>query len=225
MNWKNGQIPNQQFVQNAVGSAATTTVMVTLNTGEVRLRGLELEADFAASNRLTLSGTLNYANNKILNYLYVPRGQRIQNNANVAGNTLDQTPELTFTLSPTYTRHFSNDWEWSSRVDYMYRSKIYIDPTNLAWLNARGLVNGRVAFKKSGSFRVELFVNNLLDDDTLSEAGTATNDAVFGPNTACPPCYNPALAPVITPAVSVLNIIGFAPPIKRTFGIRFSHDF
>ena len=224
MNWKNGQVLNTQFVeQSPTGPLAT--VMITQNLGEVRLRGVELEAEFAATDNFTISGTMDYANNKILNYVYTPTGLRIHNSTDVTGKTLAQTPEWTASLSPTYTGQISSQWGWFSRLDAFYTSKIFVDNADLAWLSSRSIFNAHLGFKKSGGFKGEFYVNNLFQNQTMAQAGTSSSDGVFAPNTACPSCYNPDLPAKLTPAVSVLNLIGFTPPIKRTFGLRFSYSF
>lgn len=226
MSYTNGQVANQNFFTNANGSTASVTVIS--NVGRIRLQGIELEADFAATRNLKLTGSLGYADNKILAYVYTPNGLRIRNSTNVDGNQTDQVPKLTISLSPTYTRNISGNWDVFTRVDYSYRSKIFIDPTNVAWLGARHMVNAHFGFTNGSALRIEGYVKNLFNDDTLLEANKGS-ESHYAPNATCtaavPTCYNPALPLVVSPGVSVLNSIGIALPVKRTFGVRASYEF
>jgi iron complex outermembrane receptor protein len=221
MKWTEGQIRNTFFA--TLPNGQTQSIAVVTNAGKVNLNGAEFAADFAASQHLTLAGTLGYAHSKLVNFILNPNGLLEQNNANVSGNTFDQTPKLSLSLSPSYRRPIGSGWDFSGRVDYMYRSKVYTDTTNLAWVAARGLVNAKLGFVKDRMLKIELFANNLFDDDNIT-AGARTGDGVYGTNTTCPPCYNPALPVTSAPALT-MNLITLGLPEKRTVGLRASYDF
>jgi iron complex outermembrane receptor protein len=221
MKYRNGQVSNPNFFTNSNGTTASVTVIS--NVGQVNLKGVELEADFAATRELTLSGSLGYADNKIVSYVYSPNGTRINNSTVVTGNQLDQQPKLTISLSPTYKRQIAPGWEGFVRLDYSYRSKIFLDPTNVAWRDGRSLVNLRTGVTRD-KLRFELYVNNLFDNDVLSD-GSKSSDSYLGPSGACPPCYTAAAPPVTSSGVSVLNAIFLGLPVKRTFGAHLTYDF
>lgn len=225
MQWRNGQIRNTQFYTNAAG--ALQSIAITTNAGSVDLKGVEFEANFAATQELTLSGTVSYSTNKLINFIYNPNGALIQNNTNVSGNHLEQTPKLQASFSPSYRREIGTDSEVRARADILYRSKYFIDYTNNAWIGSRVLVNASVGVSID-KLKLDFFVKNLFDNDTLS-GGARTGDGVYGPNTTCtaavPTCYNPALPVAFTPGVSVLNLIALGLPEKRTFGMRASFEF
>ena len=221
MKWTNGQIRNTFFA--TLPSGATQSIAVTTNAGKVDLKGAEFAADFAATQHLTLAGTLDYSSSKLLNFILNPNGLLEQNNANVSGKEFDQTPRLSMSFSPSYRRPIGSGWDFTGRVDYLYRSKINIDTTNLAWVAARSVVKLKLGVVKDKTLKVELFANNLFDDDNIT-GGARTGDGVFGTNTTCPPCYNPALA-VPSAAVLTMNLITLGLPEKRTIGLRASYDF
>jgi iron complex outermembrane receptor protein len=221
MSWTNGQIRNTFFAVQPGGASGSIAVIT--NAGKVNLKGAEIAANFAATQRLTLSGTLGYAHSKLVNFILNPNGLLEQNNADVSGKTFDQTPRVSLSLSPSYRRPIAAGWDFNGRVDYLYRSKVFIDTTNLAWVAARGLVNAHLGFVKNKNFKIELFANNLFDDDNIA-AGARTGDGVFAPNTACGPCYNPAL-PVASAGTLTMNIITLGLPEKRTIGLRGSYEF
>jgi iron complex outermembrane recepter protein len=225
MKWRNGQIRNTQFFTNTNGS--TGSIAITTNAGSVDLKGVEFEANFAATRELTLSGTMSYSTNKLINFVYSPNGLSIQGSNDVSGRHLEQTPKFQASFSPSYKREIMGDWELNARADFLYRSKYFIDYTNVAWIGARGIVNASLGFSHD-NFKLDFFVRNLLNNDTIAGAAR-TSDSVYGVNTTCtlavPTCYNPALPSVISPGVGALNLIAIGLPEQRTFGVRASMQF
>jgi iron complex outermembrane receptor protein len=199
--WSDGQVSNEVFVTRPDGTLLSTSV--TQNIGKVDMRGIELEAQLAVTDKLTLSATFDWNDNEIKSYIYLPGGVKIQNNANVAGKRLDGTPEYSWTVSPSYKTEINEDYEWFARLDYTGRSKVYVDPTNHAWIAPSHLFNLRTGISND-NLRIEAFVNNLTNDDTLTE-GTRANDVFF--------------------SNSVLNEIRIGLPAKRTYGVSVYYDF
>jgi iron complex outermembrane receptor protein len=224
MQWRNGQVSNSLFAQSATGSNISFTIVT--NVGQINLKGVELEADFAATRNLTLSGTLGYADNKIIAYVYTPNGLRIRNSTDVTGNQTDQQPKLTVSLSPTYKREIANGWEGFVRADYFYKSKVFVDPTNVAWRGASNVFNLHLGASNEHGLRLEGYVNNLFDNSVLSEAvKNSDSNVAVNPGIACPPCYSAAFPFVPSGGPSTVNTIGIGLPVKRTVGVRASYDF
>jgi len=219
MKWRDGQVANTQFFTRPDGSTGSATV--TQNIGQVNLKGVELEADIAATDHLTISATFDHSINKIKNYVFTPDGLRIRNSTNVNGNRLDQSPAWAWTISPSYSDDLVGEWKWFARVDYRHRGKVFFDQTNVGWLASRDLFNGRVGIEGE-SLKVELYVNNIFNDKKLTEA-IRGNDTLYGVVTpGCPPCT------VVQPTLrggSVLNELRIGLPVKRTFGISAKYDF
>ncbi len=220
MKWRDGQVSNTQFFTRPDGSTGSATV--TENRGQVDLKGIEVEADLAITQQLSVSATFDWETTKVKDYIFTPDGLKIRNSTNVNGNKMEQSPEWTWTLSPSYTDTLTGDWEWFARVDYKHRGKIFFDPTNVGWLAARDLFNLRAGINNK-AFRVEFYVNNVFNDKKLTEA-VRGNDVVYGTSTACPPCFTAAL-PVTTRGGSVLNELRLGLPVKRTFGVKASYQF
>lgn len=213
MNWGDGQV-NQTY---RFTSGNTTTVVS--NVGKVHLTGVEFEADLAVTPELRFSGNLNYARNKIIDYVYLPNGPRIWNSTDVSGNDLDRSPRFKGSVSAMYDRPISSDVDIFARADVFFQSKFYVDPTNVAWVGGNTKVNARIGFKKSEKLKVEFYVNNLFNDDHMSEAAKA-NDSIYGPGAG-----GVTSTPVVSSGVSALNGIFLGLPVKRTFGARVSYDF
>lgn len=212
MNWTDGQVTSSTF---AVRPDNTTVgAVLTVNRGKIRMRGVEFDASFAATTNFTIEGTLQYADNRIRDYVY-PDGTRINGSTNVDGNQLDQSPRWTWTVAPTYTMAISSKWNGFARLDYLHRGRIFVDPTNAAWLDARDTFNLRLGFSNEDrGFRIEGYVNNLLNDDKIVSA-VRGNDVVYR-----------STASGIAPGVALtLNELRLGLPDKREFGVRFSQSF
>jgi iron complex outermembrane receptor protein len=224
MKWRNGQVANSLFALSPSGS--NLSFGITSNVGQINLRGVELETDFAVTHNLTLSGTLDYADNKIIAYVYTPNGLRIRNNTNVTGNQPDQQPKVTISLSPTYKHEIVNGWDGFARLDYLYRSRIYVDPTDVAWRGASNIFNVHVGATSDKGLRFEAYVNNLFDNGVVIEAAKNSDSNITNnPGISCPPCLSAAFPPVTSLGVGALNTIGVGPPNRRTVGIRASYEF
>ena len=220
MPWRNGQVVNTQFFTRPDGSTGSATV--TQNIGRVNLKGIELEADLAVTEEFSVSGTVDLNRNTVKNYVCTPDCVRIRNSTNVNGNRLDQAPSIAFTVSPVYRADLVGDWDWSARVDYRYRGKIYFDLTNTGWLSPRSLVNARTGISRD-NLRIDFYVNNLFNDRHLTEA-IRGNDAFYGASGACPPCFTAAAPPTFRGG-SVLNELRVGLPVKRTFGVAAAYEF
>jgi iron complex outermembrane recepter protein len=218
--WRDGQVSNTVFFTRPDGS--TGSASVTQNIGQVDMKGIEFEAELAVTDHLNVSATFDYEHTKVLNYVFSPDGLKIRNSTNVNGNAMEQAPAFTWSISPQYSAPLVGEWSWFARIDYRHRGKVFFDPTNVGWLNARDLVNARAGVTRD-NLRIEFYVNNLTNDKTLTEA-VRGNDTLYGPSTTCPPCYTAAL-PVTTRGGSVLNELRIGLPVKQTFGIKASYDF
>ncbi len=201
--WRNGQVPSIiSFVQPNGGVVNTS---VTTNGGAVDLYGTEFEADWAPSEKLTLNATFNWETSKIKAYNYTPVGTQIRRSTNITGNRFWGSPQLKWSVSPTYTDHLSGDWDWYTRLDWRYRGKYYIDGTNLAWLPGNHNLDLRFGIQHA-SLKIEAYVTNLLDSRnfTQGEYGADSSSSTGG---------------------SIENEIRLGLPYKRAFGINMTYDF
>jgi iron complex outermembrane receptor protein len=222
MPWRNGQVVNTQFFTRPDGSTGSATV--TQNIGRVNLKGIELEASFAATDAFTIDGTVDLNRNTVKSYVCTPDCVRIRNSTNIDGNRLDQSPSIQFTVSPSYRDNLTGDWDWHARVDYRYRGKVYFDLTNSGWLSPRSLVNARTGISRE-SLRIDFYVNNLFNDKHLTEA-VRGGDTLYSvnPTVPCPPCFTAAAPPGLRGG-SILNELRVGLPVKRTFGVAASYAF
>ena len=222
--WTNGQVSNSAFYTTATGGGASVSVVS--NIGRVDLKGVEFTGDFAATRNLTVSATVDYNDSDIKSYIYTPNGTQIRGTTNVTGNKLDQVSKVRTTLSPVYKFDLAGDWTGTARLDYQYHSKYYVDPTNVAWVGGRSLVNARFTVGRSNGLTFEAYVNNLFNDDTLIQAAKS-QDAVIAPNPAvpCAPCFTAAAPPIPAQIPGNLNKINLGLPEKRLVGASVSMKF
>lgn len=212
MTWSNGQVTNNAYALRPDGS--NIGAVITFNQGKVNMNGIEAEGTFAVTRNLTLEGTLQYADNKIKDYPYLD-GLKINGSSNVEGNTLDQTPKWAWTVSPAYHNTISGDWDGFARIDYIHRGRIFIDPTNVAYLASRDTFNLRAGVTdKNQGLRLEFYVNNVFDDDKITSAYRG-NDVVYrlvGGN--------------VVPGVALtLNELRLGLPQRREVGVRAVKTF
>jgi iron complex outermembrane recepter protein len=205
----NGQVTTPVFLP---GPPATPVNLVN-NVGKVNLWGAEFNGDLFVNNNLTISGSIDYNDNTIKRSVF-PDGVFIQGTTDVSGNKLDHVSKLRLSLSPVISFDGPLGSKTTLRFDWLYRSKWFIDNSNSAYVGGRHLVNSRLSFDVGDKFTFELFVKNLLNDDTLSEALRAP-DTLYS---ATPP----QLTPVITPTS---NTIYLGLPEKRRGGVKVTLRF
>jgi iron complex outermembrane recepter protein len=170
--WTNGQVASSFFVNLPGGGFGA--VGGTINNGRVNLSGVEAEARFAATEHLLLSGSVAYMYNIIKSFQDFSNGPKIYGSTDASGYALPGAPRWTFSLSPQYTDHLMGDWDWFARVDWTYRSRMFLDTHNIAWTAPLSLVNLRFGVTRD-KLRVEFYANNLFDNRTVAVAGLASD--------------------------------------------------
>lgn len=190
-----------------------TPINLVNNVGKVNLWGAEFNGDLFISENLTISGSADYNDNKIKRSVF-PDGAFILGTTDVSGNMLDHVSKWRFSLSPVLTFDGPFGTKSSLRLDWLYRSKWFTDNGNSAYVRGRHLVNARATFDVGDAFSFELYVKNLFNDDSFSEALRAP-DTLYS---ATPPLPTP----VITPTQ---NTIFLGLPEKRRFGAKVSLQF
>ncbi len=205
----NGQVTTPVFLP---GPPATPVNLVN-NVGKVNLWGAEFNGDLFINETLTISGSIDYNDNKIKRSVF-PDGVFIQGTTDVSGNMLDHVSKWRFSLSPVLTFDGPFGGKSSLRLDWLYRSKWFIDNGNSAYVRGRHLVNARAGFEVGDGFNFEIYVKNLFNDDSFPEALRAP-DTLYSD-------MPPQLTPVITPTQ---NTIFLGLPEKRRFGAKVSLQF
>ena len=187
------------------------------NAGKSTIWGLEFEANWRASEALTLSGAYTYINGEFNNFRVVSTSaSRIgesgcgelltfDGEADPAcnlikdGNRPADLPEHQLNLNGNYTASLTGSWDWFTDLSARFTSERFVSSANVATQPDYWRVDGQLGVR-SENLRAALYVDNLLDDDTVTDGNLY---------------------------VDFFN--GFAPsgfgyrPIPRTVGLRVSY--
>jgi len=170
--WNDGSFDPDGRIFNVTGGGGFQ------NMGDANMSGIELEADWRATDKWRFKGGFAYAKAKFADSCLgdpVSKGYEptwlIEDGApydcyRVDGNDLYRQPDTTLSLSTTYTGLLgTGDWHWSARLGGIYSSKQYLDVMNLAYLPSKTIINASLSFSNE-NVNVTLFGNNLTDNDT-----------------------------------------------------------
>lgn len=171
------------------------------NLGSTDLKGVEVEGQFLATENLTLSATFALNETEIGNFVSVQSRNFITGSDNVTGNRHKGVAKTSGSFSAQYDDDLTGDYDWYARADYIYRGNIWLTEANVAGTGDAHVVNIRAGIT-TDTMKLEAFVDNLFDDDTMS-GGTRNTDLLGGFTSA----------------------IGLSLPNLRMFGVRASYNF
>lgn len=150
-----------------------------LNTGDLDGIGIEFEGQWQPFDALDLGTSLAYTGLEFkddacspipLDYGVAPTSTSPFNcAATIGGNAPPMLSRYTAAFNATYTVPLENGLNAYARADYQYRSKRYVEQINTDYLPAYSLVNLRAGVQ-SDEWSVELFVNNVFDEDSPAGA-------------------------------------------------------
>jgi len=186
--WEDGQLSNSLTFTPPGGNLNIVTV--TANVGEVELQGVELEGEFQATSDLMLAATFGYTDSEIKSYICGDCLSIDGSTTSAIGNRLPQSSKLTGTVSAEFTRAAFGDYDWFSRLDWLYRGDSFVTAANYAIIPDRQLTNLRFGVRGNG-ISVEAYVANLFDDRTVANASLGS-EALYTFGTGQEVRYSPA---------------------------------
>ncbi|HEY0938878.1 MAG TPA: TonB-dependent receptor [Steroidobacter sp.] len=163
--------------ENIPGSAQISFISPTTNApvsvgvqlpGTAELKGVEAEMRWQPLDPLVLHAMVAYVDAKYTDFISAGLNSTFGltgRSYKPDGKTLPRSPKETFALSATWTDSLNADWDWYVRGDATHAGKSYTDETNLSWIGAYSLFNGRVGFARGDSLNVELYCRNCLNKD------------------------------------------------------------
>jgi iron complex outermembrane receptor protein len=176
VDWTDIQI---YVAQEDTGTAAGVPVAaLTGNVGGATVKGIEIEGEWLATPHLSINYGLDVHSAKY------SKGAVAQDflaaqvcdgvvcsaaNPNIAGKSLQHSPDDQADLGVQYADHFGPAYNWYVRADMTYQSKEYEDEENLSWVPSRTLVNMRAGLSH-GRWSIEAWVKNLADLHYVSSA-------------------------------------------------------
>ncbi|MBY8825001.1 TonB-dependent receptor [Sphingomonas colocasiae] len=136
-------------------------VIVLSNAGDARVYGLEAEATYRPTDRLTLRGALNWQSSKITDFNNAPGAD------DFTGNRLSNAPAFSASAMARWeTPIQGDDWGVAILSDASYRSKTFysLANRNLSAQDGYWLVNGRLAVHdKDDRWEAAIYGRNLLN--------------------------------------------------------------
>lgn len=186
-----------------------TQVTGLLNTGDVKLQGLEVELQAKPTSHLDLNFAVALTDTSVVKYAFVTVSQ-ISGvvGDGFKGKQLPGSSKLSMNAGIQYSSPFEAiaDGRWFARADLSWKDKIFADASNQVWIKARTVVNLRAGIS-SGKMGVDVFVLNAFDDKNYT---SVAEQNVLTPNFA------------LTGAYSYLNL---SLPELRTYGARVTYKF
>ena len=174
--------------------------------GSSDIQGLDLEANFLVTDNWSIGGTASWVDTEFTSFSQTSIRQ-LTGTSNQAGNEEPWVPDLSANLTTTYARQIGN-WDWFGRLDVTYHGDYFGDYANLIEGEAYSLTHVRFGASKD-NLRLELYVRNLLDEDTWRSVGRTVD---FTPQ---PADFN----------FNAHHGVALTPQDKRTIGIRVRYEF
>ena len=149
-----------------------------ISTGDLDGYGAEIEGSWAPTERLVMGVALAYSGIEFTNgscspipldYGEPPTRTEPFACAPVDGDIPPMLSEYTASTHATYTYPLG-DYDAYGRIDYQYASKRYVEQINTDYLPSYDIVNIRAGLR-SDVWQVELFVDNLFDQDSPAGGG------------------------------------------------------
>jgi len=174
---------NQQLTNSLLAISFIT------NAGQTKVWGAEIEADASITDELNLGLTYGYARSQLKEFCdltsaatnfpvsfgplvgFFPECITVTGatGGQVAGNRVPNSPRHQFSSYAQYVYPLGNtDIDLFLRGDYSYRSKIYSQVHNFAYVGGRNLLNLKAGFTKGDLLKMTFYVDNVLDDLTPS---------------------------------------------------------
>ncbi len=184
----NGAIFFNTYKDQQVGYVQSVNgipISITENIGESESKGVELSADWQATNMLRLSAAYTYTNAEFTDYTTGRPGfvERIETGTALGvftGKKTPLTPEHNLVLSARLEGDVSalEGWTWYGDLSGRYQSKRFISQTNLAFLPSFWEAELRAGLS-NGDWSIDAAVNNLFDDDTPKNAISTVDYGFF----------------------------------------------
>jgi iron complex outermembrane receptor protein len=147
--------------------------------GFSELKGVELEGSWFVNDNLTLQAGLEWTDNEYTDFTF-NFVELLAGTSDMKGNSSPRYPEWKGNVAANYQAPLGGTgWDWFTRWDYIYFGEYFVDESNLASAPEQNLLNARIGLT-NGNMRVELFGNNLTDEDAYAAAGRWSDFSIPG---------------------------------------------
>ena len=227
MDWSNQGLSLAASAMQWNGVPYNTTY--TVNVGETRIRGFELESHWAFADGWLASLVYAYTDSEIQKFVNQDQADLLSDISNPNPNMSDPLADLAGKKSPLVPRNkatislvrsgeFNNGWGYSANWDTTYQGARYLQVHNLARLGASTLSNFRFSVSPNNAWRFTAYVNNVFDDD---EAAGGIRYLSF----SAPYINVPLVSPNVGRQFVQQRDFGVTAPMPRMYGLEVSYRF
>lgn len=175
---------DQQVSSQILNAQSGQLQPVIENAGKSTIWGLEFEANWRATENLTLAGSYVYTNAEFDSFRVISTsGSRIGESgcAEIIAPTTDPAcllikdgnkpadlPTHQLNLNANYTDKLNDDWDWFVDASARHTSKRFVSTANVATQPAYWRIDAQLG-ASNDQIRAAIFADNLLDDDTVTD--------------------------------------------------------
>lgn len=151
-----------------------------MNAGKASAYGLETNTTWRVSTDLKLTAAYAYLHSQYDEFYEVVGGVLTDR----SGNVFRMAPKHTASIGADWRRPVASGWEVFANGNYAWRSKFYMNNDNLEteMQKAFGLFDLRLGVERQDGLRIELYGENLFDQDWVRDVGNGGKS--FGVPTA-----------------------------------------
>ena len=148
---------------------AVDLTLGTVNAGKASAWGVEANGAWKVTPELTLSGAYAYMHTRYDEFYEVVSNVLVDR----AGNVFRMAPKHTATITLDYRKPVAQGWDGFVNANYSWRSAFFLNNDNLKTerQKAFGLVDLRLGAQSQDGLMVELYGENLLDQDWVRDVG------------------------------------------------------
>lgn len=224
IDWTNQQLTEGAAVTRKNGSLFSTSY--TTNIGKSRIRGFELETQWAFAQGWLASLNYSFTDAEILNFISQNQADLFSSSkvptladpaANAKGNMLPRVPKNQATLGLMHDGKFGNGWTYSANMDTIYESRRYVQVDNLASMAPSTRTNFRFSVRPNEQLQLSAYVTNAFNDRTPEDVQRTINPDAY--------VAVPNVPPLTGLGITNLTDFGIAPSMPRMYGVEVSYRF
>lgn len=220
---------NQQLTVNApvvLKNDSLFSTSYTANIGESRVRGFELESQWAFADGWMATFAYSRLDAKIMNFINQEQADLFSSAAaptlddpaaNAKGNLLPMVPKQQISAGVMYDGMFTNGWGYTASADVMHEGHRWVQIHNLAGLKASTVSNLRFSLYPTDAWRVTAFVRNAFNDNAPSGGQRTIDPTVM--------VARPNVPPLTGLGIGNVRDFGVMPSLPRMFGVEVSYSF
>lgn len=167
------------IIQTGAAPTGETFNAVPFAAGDSYTTGIELDGAFALTERVTVGGSMSFADSEITKALNEQLPLRFFGLTDAKGLEFGQVAPLTAAAYANYEAPLAGERSWFVRGDVTFRDRMWDSIANLAYVPRQTRVNLRGGLRAE-NWDLSLYVNNLFDDDTL-ESSRYNSDSATDP--------------------------------------------